>query len=52
VIRGKAVLKVAERSYEISEKDLAFIPPNAMHQFTNPYGEDFEFICIVPNRGA
>jgi quercetin dioxygenase-like cupin family protein len=52
VIRGRGVLTIGEQSHEISEKDFAFVPPNTMHQFENSYDEDFEFICIVPNRGA
>lgn len=52
VIRGKGSLTVGEQTSEISENDFAFVPPNTMHQFRNPYDEDFEFICIVPNRGA
>lgn len=26
-----------------------FIKPNEKHQFRNPFGEDFEFTCIIPN---
>ncbi|MCP4706044.1 MAG: cupin domain-containing protein, partial [candidate division Zixibacteria bacterium] len=37
--------------HEVSEKDYAFVPPNTEHQFSNPFDKDFEFICIVPNRG-
>jgi len=39
------------KNYGICEKDFAFVPPNIEHQFSNPNDEDFEFICIVPNRG-
>ncbi len=52
VIKGRGKLQVLENVYELNEKDFALVPPNAKHQFTNPYDEDFEFICIVPNRGA
>jgi len=52
VIRGKGSLTIGDEASDISEKDFAFVPPNTMHQFRNPYDEDFEFICIVPNRGA
>ena len=52
VIKGRGKLTIAGETHEISEKDFAFVPPNTMHQFENPYDEDFEFICIVPNRGA
>lgn len=47
--RGRLILDGVE--HEIAAKDFALVPPDALHQFRNPYGEDFEFICIVPNRG-
>ncbi len=52
VIRGKGRLKLADQTHELGEKDFAFVPPNTTHQFENPYAEPFEFICIVPNKGA
>ena len=51
VISGKGKLMIDGVEYEIGEKDYAFVPPNTEHQFSNPYNKDFEFICIVPNRG-
>ena len=26
-----------------------FVKANDLHQFRNPFNEDFEFICIIPN---
>jgi quercetin dioxygenase-like cupin family protein len=51
IISGKGKLFLDGKEYEMSEKDFAFVPPNALHQFQNPYDKDFEFICVVPNRG-
>jgi quercetin dioxygenase-like cupin family protein len=51
IISGKGRLMIDGKTYEVEEKDFAFIPPKTIHQFENPYDEDFEFICIVPNRG-
>lgn len=51
VIRGRGQLMIDGKKDEIGEKDFAFVPPNIEHQFTNPFDEAFEFICIVPNRG-
>jgi mannose-6-phosphate isomerase-like protein (cupin superfamily) len=42
---------LAGTEHEIVKKDFAFVPPNTLHQFRNPYDQDLEFICIVPNRG-
>ncbi len=52
VIKGKGQLTIGNETQELSEKDFAFVPPNTMHQFRNPYDQDFEFVCIVPNKGA
>ncbi len=35
--------------HEIKKGQSLFIKPNEMHQFKNPFNEDFEFICIIPN---
>jgi len=52
IIKGKGMLTIAGQTHEVKEHDFAFVPANTMHQFRNPFGQDFEFICIVPNRGA
>jgi quercetin dioxygenase-like cupin family protein len=52
VIKGKGTLTIGDDKREVSEGDFAFVPPNTMHQFRNESDDDFEFICIVPNRGA
>lgn len=51
IIKGKGKLELNGELSEVVENDFAFVPPNAEHQFSNPYDEPFEFICIVPNRG-
>ena len=52
IIKGKGQVRIGEEVHEVKEKDFAFVPPNIEHQFENPYDEDLEFICIVPDRGA
>jgi quercetin dioxygenase-like cupin family protein len=44
-------LAIDENGNEIEVKpgQSLFVKPNEMHQFKNPFGEDFEFICIIPN---
>jgi len=51
IMAGKGQLLIDGKISEVSEKDFALVPPNAEHQFLNPYDQPFEFICIVPNRG-
>lgn len=49
VIRGRGRLQIGDQVHELSEKDMAVVPGDTMHQFSNPYDTDFEFICIIPN---
>ncbi len=51
VIRGKGNLTIDGVEHILEERDFAFVPPNSEHQFSNPFDRDFEFICVVPNRG-
>lgn len=52
IMRGKGTLTIAGETREVAVGDFALVPPNVTHQFRNPFEEDFEFICIVPDRGA
>lgn len=51
IIRGKGQLMIDGEKHIVEEKDFALVPPNTEHQFSNPFDDEFEFICIVPNRG-
>ena len=52
VLKGRGQLKIGEDVHELKTGDYAFVPPNIIHQYQNNYDEDFEFICIVPEKGA
>lgn len=52
IMKGKGTLTIGNETREVSEGDFAFVPPNTGHQFKNDSDDVFEFICIVPNRGA
>jgi quercetin dioxygenase-like cupin family protein len=52
VVKGSGTLTIADETFDLSEKDFAFVPPNTKHQFRNTGDQPFEFICIVPERGA
>lgn len=36
--------------HELHKGQSVFVKPNELHQFRNPFQEDFEFICIIPNQ--
>ena len=47
---GKGIVVGKDGSeVEISEGHSIFVEANEMHQFQNPFEENFEFICIIPN---
>jgi quercetin dioxygenase-like cupin family protein len=35
--------------HEVMKGQSLFVKPNDKHQFRNPFNEDFEFTCIIPN---
>ncbi len=35
--------------FEVKKGQSIFVKPNEKHQFRNPFNEDFEFTCIIPN---
>lgn len=35
--------------HEVKKGQSLYVAPNDHHQFRNPFSEDFEFICIIPN---
>ncbi|NIS15132.1 MAG: cupin domain-containing protein [candidate division Zixibacteria bacterium] len=52
VMSGRGTLTIGDETKEIKKGDFALVPGNTIHQFKNPFDEEFEFICIVPNKGA
>jgi len=40
-----------EKEIPAEKGTIAYIPPNAKHQFLNMQSEPFHFICIVPKEG-
>ncbi len=45
---GKGIVVSSEGEREISVGDYVFVVPNELHQFKNPFDEDFRFICVIP----
>lgn len=50
VLKGRALIIIDDSSYEVQPDDVVFIPANVPHSYL-PLGEDdFEFLCLVPNK--
>ncbi|HOJ02186.1 MAG TPA: cupin domain-containing protein [Anaerolineaceae bacterium] len=48
VLKGKGTIQIGEKVSEVHPYDVAFISPDELHQFNNPYDEPFGFICVIP----
>jgi ribulose-bisphosphate carboxylase large chain len=46
-VRGRGVLTVEGKRYELKPNDVAYVPPLTDHQLRNEGGEPFGFYCIV-----
>lgn len=46
--RGVAV-DAAGETHQLEPGVSVFVPPGREHQFRNPSGEPFRFICVIPN---
>lgn len=50
VLRGRARISIDGEEFEVRAGDVVFIPEGAPHWYRNVGEEDFEFLCIVPNK--
>ncbi|RKD33934.1 cupin domain-containing protein [Thermohalobacter berrensis] len=51
IVRGKGILHLDGKDYEVEEGSFAYVPSNKIHQFSNRGKDNFAFICIVPEEG-
>ncbi|MCL6612049.1 MAG: cupin domain-containing protein [Peptococcaceae bacterium] len=51
VVSGRGTLYLGGEEYELEAGSVAYVPSGAEHQFLGKGGEDFVFICIVPEEG-
>ena len=50
VERGEGIIIDEEgKNIKVTAGQSVFIRPDELHQFKNPSGNNFEFICIIPN---
>ena len=50
VLNGKAKIGIGENVYEVKSGDVVFIPAGIPHWYKNIGNEDFQFLCLVPNK--
>jgi quercetin dioxygenase-like cupin family protein len=51
IVKGRGILHLDGKDYEVEEGSFAFVPGDKIHQFTNKGQETFAFLCIVPEEG-
>jgi quercetin dioxygenase-like cupin family protein len=50
VLKGQANIGIGDESFEVSAGDAVFIPEGSVHWYMNTGDDDFEFLCIIPNK--
>jgi len=49
ILEGSGFLVQGDEEFPLSRGDVIFIPPGEEHQLKNPFEENLEFICLIPN---
>jgi len=50
VLRGRASIGINSDTFTVTAGDVVFIPAGAAHWYVNNRDDDFEFLCVIPNK--
>lgn len=50
VLSGKARVRLADESFVAQKDDIIFVPAGVAHSYHVIGDEDYEFLCLVPNK--
>jgi quercetin dioxygenase-like cupin family protein len=50
VLQGHAVIGIGSEEFEVRAGDVVFIPEGLPHWYKNIGEENFEFLCMIPNK--
>ena len=50
VLRGQASIGIGDETFDVRAGDVVFIPEGVLHWYQNVGEENFEFLCIIPNK--
>ncbi len=50
VLRGHARISIGGDVFEVQAGDVVFIPEGVPHWYLNIGEENFEFLCLIPNK--
>ncbi len=50
VLQGHARVGIGDEEFEVKAGDVIFIPEGIPHWYQNTGKENFEFLCLIPNK--
>ena len=50
VLAGHARIGIADEEFDVQAGDVVFIPEGVPHWYQNVGDENFEFLCMIPNK--
>jgi quercetin dioxygenase-like cupin family protein len=50
VLQGHAIVGIGEEEFDVHTGDVVYIPEGVPHRYQNIGEENFEFLCIIPNK--
>lgn len=50
VLQGHASIGIGDETFDVHAGDVVFIPEGVPHWYKNVGEENFEFLCIIPNK--
>lgn len=50
VLRGRANIGIGDEVFDVHAGDVVFIPEGVPHWYQNIGEENFEFLCMIPNK--
>ena len=50
VLRGHARISIDGEEFDVAAGDVVFIPEGVPHWYQNVGDENFEFLCVIPNK--
>jgi quercetin dioxygenase-like cupin family protein len=50
VLRGRARIAIGDEEFDVQAGDVVFIPEGVAHWYQNVGEENFEFLCMIPNK--
>jgi quercetin dioxygenase-like cupin family protein len=50
ILQGHASIGIGKETFDVHAGDVVFIPEGVHHWYRNMGEENFEFLCIIPNK--